>query len=194
MWKKLERNDFDLFLQKVESYIPLVDALNKFDSIGGKFDKGNGSSYIAKNRLITIDKNVLTMSLLLVSFMHELTHAVGKYQVTSWESGRYYSKFNDTKSAREWADLRSMGEAEAYLAGNYYAAKFFNVPSFARLADSKGEISLIHYIDRIVNRRGNSLSEFEILTEVSKLVRRFVPGTEDSRNTPFMKKSIFFGC
>ena len=185
LWKKLERNDFDLFLQKVESYMPLVDALNKFDSIGGKFDKGNGGSYVARNRLITIDRNVLTMSLLLVIFMHELTHAVGKYQVTSWESGKYYSKFSDTKSAREWADLRSIGEAEAYLAGNYYAAKFFNVPSFARLADSKGDISLIHYVDRIMNRKGNSLSEFEILTEISKLVRRFVPGSEDSRNTPF---------
>ena len=185
LWKKLERNDFDLFLQKVESYMPLVDALNKFDSIGGKFDKGNGGSYVARNRLITIDRNVLTMSLLLVIFMHELTHAVGKYQVTSWESGKYYSKFSDTKSAREWADLRSIGEAEAYLAGNYYAAKFFNVPSFARLADSEGDISLIHYVDRIMNRKGNSLSEFEILTEISKLVRRFVPGSEDSRNTPF---------
>lgn len=121
----LKRDDFEFFIQKVESYNPLVDALNKFDLIGGKFNVEYGSSYIARDRLITIDKNVLTMSLLLVSFMHELTHAVGKYQVTSWESGRYYSKFNDTKSAREWADLRSMGEAEAYLAGNYYAAKFF---------------------------------------------------------------------
>ena len=186
LWnKELKRDDFEFFIQKVESYSPLVDAMNRFDLIGGNFNVNNSSMYIGVNKTLTIDRNVLTIPLLLVSFMHELTHAVGRYQVTSWESGRYYSRFNDTKSAREWADLRSMGEAEAYLAGNYYAAKFFNVPSFARLADSKGEISLIHYIDRIVNRRGNSLSEFEILTEVSKLVRRFVPGTEDSRNTPF---------
>ena len=58
----LKRDDFEFFIQKVESYNPLVDVLNKFDLIGGKFNVEYGSSYIARDRLITIDKNVLTMS------------------------------------------------------------------------------------------------------------------------------------